>query len=191
MHGGPSYYLATLDPVAGGDLTALVLEQGGKVHDTGFLGIYGTHPADYLAIRLATEAKADLLRRTDRFVDTRRGARASQEAHSTMARIIEALGGAPLAFVELHLFSGSESQRLAISFVEAFTHRWSPWVLEACFTPDVAEAGKNVWTMDEVRALARTQHRLPTVRGDIANWFEFLLLKYRAEQAAEAEGVAE
>jgi hypothetical protein len=189
MHAGPSYYLATLDPVPSDELRALVLERGGKVLDTGFLGIDGSHPTDYIAIQLATEAKADLLRRKDRFVDTKRGARASQEAHATMARIREVLGGMPRAFVEISVFSGSESQSMAISFVEAFAQRWSPWVLESCFTLDVAEEGKAVWTMDEVRALAASKHRLPTIRHDIENWFEFLLQKYRAEQ--EAEEVAE
>jgi hypothetical protein len=184
-----SYYgLATLDPIVSDELTTLVLERGGRALSTGYLGIDGTHPTDYIAIRLATEARADLLRRMDRFVDTKRGARASREAHATLDRIREALGGMPRAFVEISVYSSSESHRMAISFLEAFTQRWSPWVLESCLTPDVAEEGKTVWTMDEVRALAATKHRLPTTRQDIDNWFAFLLEKYRAEQAEEAEG---
>jgi len=84
-----------------------------------------------------------------------------------LARITEALGGPPHDSVELHLTSGQESQDVATAFVQAFAERWSPCVLESSFTPDVAEGAKKVWTMDEVLELARTNHRLPLIRGDI------------------------
>ena len=107
--------------------------------------------------------------------------------HDALARITEALGGPPHDSVELHLTSGQESQDVATAFVQAFAERWSPCVLESSFTPDVAEGAKKVWTMDEVLELARTNHRLPLIRGDIENIFEFFLEKYRAEQAEEGE----
>ena len=180
-----TYYLATLDPASRADLQAFAVAQGGKLRDNGSVAFRTADPIGILVVEWSTEERADYLRRQDRFVDTKRGLRASQEAHATVARITEALGGPPHDFVELYVHNSPEFQRLAFAFLEAFAKRWSPFVLETSFTLDVAEEGKNVWTMDEVRELARKQGRLPTIRNDIPNWFEFFLEKYRCEQAEE------
>ena len=180
-----TYHLATLNPVSQDDLAAFAVEQGGRLRDDGYVAFETASRVGILAIHWVTDEKTEYLRRQDRFVDTKRGLRASQEAHSTLARITEALGGPPHDFVELYVHNSPEFQRLAFAFLEAFAKRWSPFVLETSFTLDVAEEGKNVWTMDEVRKLASKHGRLPTIRNDIPDWFEFFLEKYRREQAEE------
>jgi len=182
------YYLATLDPVSRDELILFGIKLGGNqppnpAFDVGFRAT----PWGGLSVEWATDAKAKSLQRKDRLLETKRGARASQEAHDAVARITEILGGPPHDFVELYLTRGQESQRFATAFVEAFAKRWSPCALESSFTLDVAEGGKKVWTMDELLEFARREHRLPTIRQDIENWFEFFLEKYRMEQAEEGE----
>ena len=180
-----SYYLATLDPVSQDDLQAFAVAQGGTLRDNGSVAFRTANPIGILVLEWSTEARVEYLRRQDRFVNTSRGARASQEAHATLTRVTDALGGPPHDFIELYVHDSPEFQRLAVAFVEAFAKRWSPCVLQTPFTLDVAEEGKNVWTMDEVRKLASKHGRLPTIRNDIPNWFEFFLEKYRREQAEE------
>ncbi len=185
---GPSYYLVTLNPVSREELRAFILDQGGEIDvdpycDGDFFARHGR-----LSVKWATNEKVDSILAADNFVETKRGIRDRHREYETLARIADALGGPPHDFVLLSLLSRAASQHLAVRFADAFVRRWTPCVLETDLTLDLAEEGKNVWTMDDAFRIASKQRRLPTGRHDIADWSEYFRQMHRAE---EAEGLDE
>lgn len=182
---GPTYFLATLEPVGPEELRAFIAELGGELdyslqYDGTFFGRRGR-----LDVRWATKERLESILAADQFVDTPLGVRERQTKYEKLLSVAEALGGPPHDFIQLDLLSRSPSQHLAVWFVEAFTKRWTPWALETVETSDLAEEGKIVWAMDDVLRLAARQRRLPTMRHDINLRLDYFDMQRRAQGAVD------
>ena len=180
---GPNYYLVTLNPVSREELREFILEQGGELDPDGY---YDGFFADYdgrLSVSWETDEKVHEIIGADNFVDTKRGIRWRDREYDSLASIAKALGGTPHDFMLMDLLHGPGSQRLAVSFVQAFSKRWSPCVLVNLIALDIAEEGRETWTMDDVFEFAEEHGRLPSLRRDIPNWSEFLRQQQLADKA--------
>ena len=163
---GPNYYLVTLNPVSREELREFILEQGGELDTYRY---YDGFFADYegrLSVSWKTDEKVQEIMGADNFVDTKRGIMWRDREYDSLAGIAEALRGTPHDFILLDLLHGAGSQRLAVSFVEAFSKRWSPCVLVNLNAPDIAEEGREIWTMEDAIAFGAEHGRLPTERRD-------------------------